>query len=524
MTTFLRQLLQVLDVPFTRDYTDTYFRTHPNKSNLLGLCQMLDHFKVSNMALRIDSDDLKKIPLPFVVSYSGDFAIVRHIEEEKVFFDFREVSYDLTIKEFEKGWKGVVLHMEKDQSSGEPDFLIHRKRDLIINVFRGSVFLLLAVWLGQQLHSSVELNKSNLIFVVGHFLCNGMGLALCLLLLFKQLNRSNRLADRVCTMIKGNDCSHVLSSEAASFMGIFSWSEIGTSFFISNLIVLLFFPQLLNWYALINIFCLPFTIWSVWYQWRVLRQWCVLCLLVQTLLWSIFALNFVGGFIEWPLFSFSTLLQVGVILLVPLFFVLFLTHLHSRLEKSVSNEQELGSLKADDRVFFALLKQEAYYNTENVTRLIRGNPDARIKITVLSNPFCKPCSRMHKRLNALMHDIGEHICVQYILSSFNEDLEEVNYQLVAAYLQSDNEDPFSIFDMWFHNPEKSFFNDFSIDITHPAVHDEIARYNQWKIETSLQATPTILINGYTLPKSFQVEDIRYFAGNVVDDIPIVGSA
>ena len=34
----------------------------------------------------------------------------------------------------------------------------------------------------------------------------------------------------------------------------------------------------------INILALPYTIFSVYYQWRVAKQWCVLCLVVQGLL------------------------------------------------------------------------------------------------------------------------------------------------------------------------------------------------------------------------------------------------
>ncbi|HEY2722735.1 MAG TPA: hypothetical protein VGI82_13465 [Chitinophagaceae bacterium] len=34
----------------------------------------------------------------------------------------------------------------------------------------------------------------------------------------------------------------------------------------------------------LNIFALPYTLFSVYYQWKVAKQWCILCLAVQGLL------------------------------------------------------------------------------------------------------------------------------------------------------------------------------------------------------------------------------------------------
>ena len=37
----------------------------------------------------------------------------------------------------------------------------------------------------------------------------------------------------------------------------------------------------------LNIFTLPYSFWSVWYQKAKAKQWCVLCLIIQALLWTL---------------------------------------------------------------------------------------------------------------------------------------------------------------------------------------------------------------------------------------------
>jgi len=49
--------------------------------------------------------------------------------------------------------------------------------------------------------------------------------------------------------------------------------------------------------SLFNLLALPYIIFSVYYQWRVAKQWCVLCLAVQALLLAGGLIIFSGNFI-----------------------------------------------------------------------------------------------------------------------------------------------------------------------------------------------------------------------------------
>ena len=55
-----------------------------------------------------------------------------------------------------------------------------------------------------------------------------------------------------------------------------------------------------------------------------------------------------------------------------------------------------------------------------------------------------------------------------------------------------------------------YFKSFTLEIENPAIEEELEKHEAWKKKTQLRATPTALVNGYQLPGSYKIEDLRYF--------------
>ena len=127
------------------------------------------------------------------------------------------------------------------------------------------------------------------------------------------------------------------------------------------------------------------------------------------------------------------------------------------------------------------------------------------------------------------------ICIQYIFSAFNENLEYANRYMIAIYQENlppkrDNppnlseretiplwrgqgEVAWQLYTEWFEKGKalkERFFENLQLDISNPAIETEFQRHESWKEKTQLRATPTILVNGYKLPDNYKIEDIRYF--------------
>ena len=182
-------------------------------------------------------------------------------------------------------------------------------------------------------------------------------------------------------------------------------------------------------------------------------------------------------------------------------------------------KQEINSIKADEEVFKTLLTQQPSYEVSNAdSQILFGNPDAHLQITIITNPFCNPCAKMHKRVENLLKETKENVCIQYIFSSFTPELDFANKYLIAACLEKDKSTFRNIIANWFEKGKplkEEFFKDLNLNINNPEVEAEFQKHEAWKAKTQLRATPTILVDGYKLPDNYKIEDLRYFAGIVI---------
>ena len=176
--------------------------------------------------------------------------------------------------------------------------------------------------------------------------------------------------------------------------------------------------------------------------------------------------------------------------------------------------QEINSIKANEDVFRTLLTQQPRYEVSKTdSQILFGDPDAPLFISILTNPFCNPCAKMHKRVEQFLKDTKRKVCIQYLFSSFFPDLEFANKYLIAAYLQKEQSEFEGIIADWFEKGKplkEQFFENHQLDITNRAVEAEFQQHEAWKAKTQLRATPTILVNGYKLPGNYKIDDLRYF--------------
>jgi len=181
--------------------------------------------------------------------------------------------------------------------------------------------------------------------------------------------------------------------------------------------------------------------------------------------------------------------------------------------------QEINSIKANEDVFRTLLTQQPRYEvSKSDSQIIFGTPDSELKVTVFTNPFCNPCAKMHKRIEKLLKDTKREICIQYIFSSFQPDLDYANKYLIAAWLISchcvpDTQSPEQIITDWFEKSKdlkEKFFENLQLDMSNPDIDAEFQKHEAWKAKTQLRATPTILVDGYKLPDNYKIEDLKYF--------------
>ncbi|MDO5395083.1 MAG: vitamin K epoxide reductase family protein [Bacteroidales bacterium] len=282
---FFNDFLTALHVPHTQAYSDNRFATMPFMS-MFGMSRLLDEYGVDSMALALtDKNQMPLIPTPFVAPVSGsEWVIVTDASDNMVDYITQGKHERAAFSRFRDAWTGVAFIATANHASREPDYNSHRLAAAMTSVRNYGLWaLMMAV-------------------AVYFFIVNGLwrnwwsialplvlltGLAASFMLVLKTIGVRSKAIDNVCATIQEGGCDTVIDT-GGTFLGIFHWSEVGLAYFSVSLLALFLWPDAWSWLALFNIFCLPYTVWSVSYQRFKAHAWCTLCLVVQLTLWLTF--------------------------------------------------------------------------------------------------------------------------------------------------------------------------------------------------------------------------------------------
>jgi uncharacterized membrane protein len=278
----LIELLKLLDATLTPRQIIAELDIHPDYPNLLALNDVLINFGINSSAYRISKNDLNSVPLPFIahtLQGGSEFLLVTGYNDQYVTItDQHSKGRVIKTAEFLNIFDDIVLVPEKRDTAATP-------ASFDITVLRYPLaFTLLVLVLAAAL-------------VLHPFICTGWqtalaalfktaGLTVSVLLLIQSVDKNNPLVQTLCGGEGKANCNAILSSKAAKVFTWLSWSEVGYFYFAGTWLALLFANQsLLPLLAVLNIVSLPYTAYSIYYQARVVKQWCVLCCMVQALLW-----------------------------------------------------------------------------------------------------------------------------------------------------------------------------------------------------------------------------------------------
>ncbi len=513
MKNILEHILIELKVKHTALYTEKLYNEHPFKDNLHGISKMLSDYGIESTTVEIANKDIQSLEIPSIVNLGGHNVLVRDFTDEnaKVLWNNGEIK--ILFKDFYQLWDGKAIFPQSGKESVEPDY----KENLKKQAYNTSRKYLLYIVAGLLLVSGFFTNKLFMQPGLSVLLAvNAIGIYIGYLLVQKQMHIHNDRADKICSLLGNGGCSGILESSAAKLFGIIGWSEVGLSYFTSNILIITIFPHLLPYMALINICALPYSFWSVWYQKFRAKQWCTLCLIVQALLWLVFVANLVFAYISLPSFAIADVLLTVFVYLVPFLTISLLLPVWNSGEHMQLLTGILNKIKAKTEVFVTLLMGKPRYEVnDSVSQIVWGNKDAAIKITIVTNPYCGYCAAMHQRVEKLFAKIGDKMSVRYVFA-FDQHTEAGSKFLTAVYLDErlTAGKKKEIFDKWYQdakNRNDNFIKKFGVDIDSEAVKIEVERHQQWCMQTKNYATPTVLVDGHKLPENYAIEDIIWFA-------------
>ena len=517
MKNILERFLDALEVRYTKRYADNLYDEHPHRDNMYGLKRMLDVYGVKTQGVRLEDKDLACLNYPCILHTDHEFVIGLECDTDGITYLQHGEKATTGREAFKQTWSGNALVVSETTEAAEPDYREHRRDEWIALAERYAIPVLLA--LAAAIGVAGHLRDMDMLDLA-RIALSSVGILVCCLLMEKQLSGQSRYGDRVCSLFRRADCNSVLDGPMAKVFGI-SWSEVGLGYFAAGILLLSLYPASSGPVAAINWMAMLYGVWSVYYQWRVAKSWCVLCVIVQAVIWAM------GITAIFSALSESLVFDVAGILLSCITFAVCIMAVHQyasagAVEKErVHAVRQYRALKADSTVAQALIGKGEYHETTlDDSSVIFGNPGAEMRVTILSNPHCNPCARMHERVERLLGIAGDEICVQYIFSSFNESLEDSSRYLIACYFNNPENEARRKFSLWYAKDKfdyKRIMKENEAGIHTQVIEEEMERHRKWREKTSLIVTPTVLVNGHKLPEGYELEDLAMIDSMVLTE-------
>lgn len=516
------KLMKLMDIKLSATTLQDEIEAHPNYPSILSISDVLSKYNIENITASFKPDQLRNIPSPYITQLKGKrteidyFTVIAEVSGEGVkIFDPERQKWDwIQFEELIKRSSGIVLFAEAKADAGEQNYRQKRQEEKLTRYGMLLLTSLVLTIFAFSIEKSLARHGWTALFPVLFFLTSIVGVFLGILLVWYELDRYNPVIQQICKATKHVNCNAILQSDAAKVGGV-SLSIIGMSYFTGTSLLMLIqgFTEkgtmmILGWLSLC---ASPFVFFSLYYQWKVARQWCMLCLLVQVVLLSQLLTSLLGGWIQ-NYFPYGLTLEyfflAVTVYALPLLTLILLLPVLRTAKNAKRYSRDLNRLKFDPIVFDALLKkQKNIHNSSTGIGITIGNHNAKNKILKVCNPYCAPCAKAHTPIEELLK-ANPDIQLQIIFTASTEENDKKRLPVRHFLSIAANKDESALLQAlsdWYLAEEKNY-EPFALKYPmqeEPSVHDlNIAAMHNWCKVNDILHTPTIFINDYEIPEIY----------------------
>jgi len=502
--------LRELKLPVSKTFIKQQLLSHPDYPSLLSITDTLHDLGVENTALQIEKEQLPEMPLPFIAHLNGnggEFVIVKRSNDLEKYFPG-----------FFSRWGGVVIAAEKPEDWNNKQNKEWLKKDNNNSFAVASALSLLALFIVLSAVFSFSWTYTGLLLIAI------AGVFVSWMIVSKDLGIENKIADEFC---RGNEgCSSVIHSNTVKLPFNLGWSDVAVIYFSFLLFTLLagsFIGILSAIYALMTMLtfvAMPVSIVSIFYQWRVIKKWCKLCLITSALLWLQFFLLLP---VSTGIFENGIDNSMIIVATAAALFLLFIAAGWLWIRSLIGENKEMKAenlaakrFRRNPDIFKALLeKQKRITVSPDGLGITIGNPAATNIIIKVCNPYCGPCAKAHPIIERLFEQ-NENLKGQIIFTAEGDekDLKTKPVRHLMALNEKNNRQLIQeALDDWYMADEKdydSFANKYILNGELEKQDEKLKAMKKWCDEVKIEFTPTYFVNGYQLPKQYKIEELKYF--------------
>lgn len=498
------------------DFDEFQFQveSHPEYPSLLAFSDALFFFNVNNVATKIPFQQIDTLPDNYVAVLEDNLAFIQSTPK-----GFVKDEKPISKEELEKQWKEIIL-------------LVEGTENIEKNVNKKTGFLnysLLGITLFLTIALLVSTNTSWLTYWLICF--SAIGLWLAIETIKQSLGIKSALSLRFCGGLPNSNCDSVINSSKWNLFKIVSLSDISIIFFAAEILSLFVMPLLhANDFLLVLMkyglwFTFPISFLSIYYQWKVEKKWCPLCLSIIAILYvQLASTNFFYHYNSFPI-VLSSVLSLGIILFSTTSVWVFLKPGFLKIKELKESELKNNRFKRNYNLFrLALKSQRQLVDFENRDAIILGNPEASLKFYVVTSPFCGYCKEAHEVFHNILAKYSDQLCVCLRFNnnpSYSAEETDIVYRNLVRIYQEEGQQGFlkAMYD-WFYYKDKDrdiwkkrYAN--KVDII--KIDKILQAQWDWVLKNDLNFTPCIIIGKYQYPIIYERKELEFFIIDLLED-------
>ncbi|MBA6156390.1 thioredoxin domain-containing protein [Tenacibaculum sp. S7007] len=504
------RLLKQNRISFDKEELAFQIQSHPSYPSLHAITGVLDHFNIENVAADVptNTETLLQLPDCFIAQVNNeqgkDLVVVDRKKLDYNIYNTENKKEKLTEKDFLGKFTGIIVAVEQSQENSQT-----KSKSKITRFVALALLTLFA--------SFLIYNNSTSWYNIAYIALSILGIITSIAIVKQELGLKTAIGDAFCSGSDDKkDCDAVLTSKGAELIKGYKLSDLSILYFSG--LTLLTLSQITNpvHSYTISLLAIPITLYSLYYQYAVVKKWCLLCLSIVGILWLQAVVPLITStFIEsFSIVDFTTL---GLITLVTWLTWNYLKPLIHQVTELKKEKIENVKFKRNYTLFSSLLQKSPQINTqiENSEEIVFGNPNSPLELTIITNPFCGHCKPVHIHIHDILNRYNDNVKIKIRFNVNTENIEndlfKITNSLLSIYHTKGAQKCLQAMDE-IYNGEKpdKWLNKWEDNTKKDLYKKELERESSWCKENAINFTPEILVNGKSFPKEYNRTDLIFF--------------
>lgn len=514
---YLFQMLEKEDITIDKAEFEFQIQSHPDYPSLLSIADTLSFFNIDNGVVRIAISDIELLPDRFVTLLKEEES-----EDKLYFIEKKGAAYfcfhdkktvAISKSELESRWCSIVLLAEKPINEVA---LKSTKNSWSLTLPLLAFLLLVLVLATFQIALSTKLF---LLFPI-------VGLLFSIAALKDLFGAKSELLNSFCNMTASTSCNSIVNSSKWKIFEIVNFSDLSMVFFGFQFIGLFFSiltsstDSLFTLQKILLVFAVPVIFASLYYQKYVEKKWCPICLVIISIIFLELGYLLVFQNVDFTI-------DVHSLLLNGLFFISVLIAWLG-LKKILTSQKELKEFQFKGSRFmrnYDIFKNNLLISGKTElsdSPILLGSKESQLEIALITSPFCGYCKEAHEILEKIALTYKDNLKVKIIINADMDSLDEEKKTffrtLMSIYLQKGEFFFLEALTNWFVNKDlKKWLDSYKYDYDNEKIDSIYKQQNQWCIDNNSYLTPSIFINGYRYPKTYEREYLKFFIEELIED-------